>query len=240
MKPILMFISLLVLGCTKPRPVEDNRIISVLNDKTDHLELVPTAKPLLSYLKLAEHKEGSCLFKYKEITDKVLSPITSIYLPPKVETEKQNNGTVLHREKAIQRFSDSITRFMDNQTGQVDTGTIAYTECFKAVCQELNELRDIPATQRTVLLFSNCFEHSAILNCYQEHSPSWQKILQAFEHAQLLQGNYPNTTMIIVFKPTTRIEDGLFSQVGKAYTELCLKHGIKVHIQAQNNQYPSP
>lgn len=239
MKIVIICIAVLLFSCTRQRLSQDNRILSVLNDKTDYLELVPTSKPILSYLRLSEHKEGSSLFRYQEITDKVLSPITSIFLPTKDETEKQNNGTILHREKVIQHFSDSITRFIDNQGGQSDKAILAFTECFKLVVQEINVLREMPATQRTILLFSNCFEHSVIFNCYQEKPLSWQKIYAAFDHTQLLQGSYINTTVIIVFKPRTRLEDGMFSQVAKAYAELFMKHGINVHVQAQNNYYHS-
>ena len=215
--------------------------ISVIRDITDPHVLQPNANSILALYNLSENKSADVNFRYCEILDKVLVPAVDLHLPDEAVTNRQNKkNEPLYRERIILNFYDTIRKTLSPSYINSDSSFKDYSECYKTISGELSLLFQSKSSNRVLLIFSNLFENSEILNIYIEKTKNLLlqkpgKIAEQFEKYNLLPERLNGIKVFFVFQPITRAEDLLYLQIVSEYRRLLESRGAIVKVQANNS-----
>jgi hypothetical protein len=193
---------------------------------------------------MANRRNEAFSFRYREISDKQFSTVMDMELKDEAATSQQNTTSIpMHRERLLKQFADSIRKTLSKEVQSKASSTLPYSECFKAIIEELNELNKNTKKAKILLVFSDLAEHSPdIFNCF---SPEYAVLpvtltkdaITAFENTNLISKRYDDITVFIVYKPRTRHEDKRFALMSQAYKSILEKRGATVTIQSQNNSF---
>jgi len=217
--------------------------IDLINDVTDPHILRPQSQSILELFNLSENKSMSANFRYSEITDLSLVPVTTFYLPDEASSENRNiKNEPLFREKLILSFYDSIRKTLSNANTKRDSSFLNNSECFQSICNELNILAQSNCTTKVLIVFSNLFENSKFLNIYARNTRKLlyknpQEIKKIFQNTHLLPDHLNGITTVFVYQPKDRADDQLFNAMVEVYKSLLQERGAKVIIQANNTHY---
>jgi hypothetical protein len=244
MKKILPFILIVLCACnssnTSLKP--DYMDISVIGDATDFHILYPDASSVLLVFNLSEHKNEAVTFRYSEVSDKILAPITIIHLPATSATKQKNRkNDPLFREKFITTFYDSIKKTLSPVKS--NSSFLERSQCFHAISRELIYLSQSTSTRKLLLVFSNLYENSDLTSVYTDQGKKIlrtrpQAIANLFEQANLLPKDLAGVTIVFVYQPRNIEDDKQYnSMVNNIYRPLLEKRKANVIVQASNTFY---
>jgi hypothetical protein len=236
---ILYFIFILT-SCNKDHH-EQGCAIAVVRDVTDSKILAVQTQPILELFNLGEHKSESAYFRYSEIRDVSLVPVTTFYLPDAGTSENKKNAPMF-REKLILNFYNSIRNTISRANVKADSSLLGYSECFRTISNELNILAQNKSSTRILIVFSNLFEHSKIWSIYSTSAHTLlykhpEEVQEIFENSHLLPDHLSGITTVIVYQPKNREDDQLFNAIVEIYKRLIQARGGKIIIQATNLNY---
>jgi hypothetical protein len=243
-KPILFLLLLGILSCKshqgKPQP---EIIVSVIDDATDSFLLRPAA-PILQLYQFQASVRGAAAFRFTAITDMELTPVQQLYLPDADSSERLNkNDEITNREMVVRAFCDSVRASIMRSTEYVNGGTSkGHSECFESISRELTYLSHKPSATRTLIIYGDLLENSQYFSCYTadgyrrltEHP---EQVIQLFESLHKLPMRLDGITVVLIYKPTTRTHDRVYSAISSVYASLLEKRNAKVFIQSQNETY---
>jgi hypothetical protein len=215
--------------------------ISVIRDVTDPHILQPDANSVLDLINLSEYRNAAVNFRYREISDRVLVPTVTLHLADESVTRRQNRkNEALYREKVILNLYTGIRKTLNKADTSRSISFKDHSECYKAIASEISLLAGSTSNNRILLVFSNLFENSTLLNIYSQDNSDLliqdpAKIADLFEKAQLLPENLKGIRVFFVFQPVTREEDFLFLKMAEVYKKLLEARGALVQVQASNN-----
>ena len=240
-KLLISFCGFVIISCNSERQKEQADMdITVIRDITDRHELQPEANSILGLYNLVKNKSAGASFRYHEITDKVLVPIVSLHLPDVSDTKRINRkNEPFFRQRIILNFYDTIRKTLSLADTKSDSSTLAHSEIFKTLCDEIRLLSQSKSKNRILLVFSNLFENSS-LSVYEKQTKNLLiknplKIADKFERFHLLPENLSGIKVFFLFKPTTRDEDFDYLKMIDVYKHLLEPRGAKIIVQATNN-----
>lgn len=240
MKKVMVLIVLLLMNsCRNDSDKIQNPIymdLVVLNDKTDPHLLRPDAS-ILRLFNLSDDNAKSVHFRYREITDRRLVPVTNLSFPGK--RSHNNNYAALSKERLIINFYDTVRSVLANNSATDDSSTLDHSECFRTIADELSILSKSNAQNKILLIYSNIFENSDLLSVYDKKTgalsvPEPQKIKDCFEKSKLLPDDLKGITAFFLFKPASREEDQQYMKMVEAY-KLLESRGATIKVQADNS-----
>lgn len=244
MKLILIILLISITNACNKSPQEQGFYIALIKDVTDEHILQPQAQSILALFNLSENKSNSANFRYSEIRDLSLVPVTTFYLPDECTTESKNSKNEPHfREKLILTFYDTIKKVLSKPNINNDSSFLNHSECFRSICNELNVLAQNSSSKRILIVFSNLFENSKILNVYSRKSKNLLnkepgKIKKIFQNMHMLPDRLNGIMTVFVYQPKNREDDKQFNAMVSIYKSLLQERGAKVIIQANNTHYP--
>lgn len=244
---VLTAVALLSCFGARKRQQPDSIYVTAIVDITDHRQVYPKAESILPFYNFNTEENSEAAFRICPVTDRELNPDIEFHLPNDIETEKSNSDDDPDfRKKVIIHFFDSIRKTIEEFNTKVKSDTsVAHSECFKSISNELQNLAQHKGSKAILLVYSDLQENSAFFNCY---SPSSQRILQSFpekvaavfEKTRLLPERLNNITVSFVYDPVSRDDDIRFMAMLKVYKKLLLTRGAKVTVSASNPIYVDP
>lgn len=237
------FILTLLSSCvSSPRESGCYMNISVVRDVTDLHVLRPEANSILNLYNLSEHKRQGGVFRYREISDRVLVPAVDIAIPDESTTgKKAKRNQEFYRERIILDFYDSVRKTLAIPERNTDSTLLDHSECFKTIAEELTRLSKSNSKNKILLVFSNLFENSDILSVYRIDNGHLyiqeETVIQKLEKTNLLPKNLTGIKVFFVFQPTSRTEDRNYLAMVSIYKQLLESRGAKVEVQANNTHF---
>ena len=243
MKLTFIIFSIFIVSACNNNSHEQGCYIDLINDVTDPHILRPQAQSILELFNLSENKNVSANFRYSEIKDLSLVPVTTFYLPDEATSENRNiKHEPLFREKLILNFYDSIRKTLSEANANPDSSFLNNSECFHSVCNELKVLAQSNCKKKVLICFSNLFENSTFLNVYARNTRNLlyknpEEIKKIFQNTHLLPDHLNGITTVFVYQPKNREDDQLFNAMVEIYKSLLKEGGSNVIIQANNTYY---
>jgi len=231
----------LLVACNKTAHDNPALHLSLVNDVTDSLRLRVEENSILQRFNLSQHKADKVIFSYSEISNTRLSKTVNIVLPGEGETDEKNNkNEPFFREKMILAFYDTIRHTLSD--AKAEQGIKPNSECFRAICKQLQALAASRSSEKLMIITSNLFENSTLLNVYGKRFENYfwnhpDEIDSLFERTGLLPDHLQGITVIIIYQPYNRDDDKRFAVMAEVYTRLLKKRGARVVIQADNKNY---
>ncbi len=240
--PLLFFV--IGSSCSKNTQGEKNSIqISSLVDITDKRIVFPDALTMLSFFDMKNDSKKSVFFRLVTTTDKLLNPVTELYLPTDSVTEIDNKADDPYfREKSILQFYKSVNEaFTKTNTTLRTDSSIKFSECFSSIASELTLLSTNKKSKNYLFVYSDLFENSTLYNIYAHKNNSQEFVKlhleKKFTTSHLLPENLSNITVYFIFQPKTREEDQLYATVFSVYKKLFMERGATVILSPNNPNY---
>lgn len=245
----IAFTVVALLSCFNARKQKqpDSIYVTAVVDITDTRQVYPNAESILPIFNFnnAENSEGT--FKLCPVTDRELNPDIEFHLPNGIETEKSNSeDDPDFRKKVIIQFFTSIRNTITefNTKAKNDT-SVAHSECFKSISNELQNLAQHKKPKSVLLVYSDLQENSVFYNCYVKSNQRIlqnypEKISDIFEKTHLLPDRLNNITIYFIYNPVSREDDVHFMAMLKVYKKLLISRGAKVSVGASNPIYIKP
>lgn len=235
-----------LLSCMSARKQElpDSIYVTTVVDITDHRQLYPDAESILPLFNFNNDENSETTFKICTVTDRELNPDIEFHLPNGIETEKSNSEDDLDfRKKVIVQFFSSIRNTIAEFNTKVKSDTsVAHSECFKSISNELQNMVKHKNDKRILLVYSDLQENSVFFNCYNKSNQrlmqtSPEKVAGVFEKAMLIPEDLKGISVCFVYNPISREDDIRFMSMLKVYKKLLLSRGAKVSVSASNPSY---
>lgn len=203
-------------------------------DITDPKLFWPQPDEILQQFNCEENPSAQFTFRLKAISDKRLNPLMNYHLADAAATDKKNDQhDPQNRSRNISAFYGTVRQAVNNFYTHMDTGhSMQHSECYRAIVNELIFLSEYPSEQKTLLLFTDLREQSAVLNSYSEDISDPIALARRLDSAYPKLPNLKGITVIIVFSPRDRNEDKAFGNMAEAYKILLNKKGATVSVQA--------
>lgn len=220
-------------------PLRHQKIsISDVGDRTDKHRLRSNAKMVLNICQLSEDKDKSVVIRKKDITDKYLIPVVTLYLEDGNVTEAKNlDDNVIYRDVVIQDFYNRVYQaYMDDTSAYKDSSELPHTVCFYELGVELDYLVHSGADRKILLVHSNLVENSSI-SFYQNGNillKDTTGIRKAIESLYRLPNKLKNVDVYLIYEPTDASADYNFLVIANVYKSMLEQRGASVHIQATN------
>jgi hypothetical protein len=218
--------------------------ITAIVDITDPHAVHPEVDAILRMYRFDQNKDIEAHFRLCLITDKELNHTEDFHLNNGIETEKENkHGQNQYRERLILNFYQNIrTSLMEfNQSHNTDT-SLAYSECFKILADEIQLMKSKQCKDNTMLIFSDMQENSKIFSCYSKHTQEMlennaEKVINLFEKTHLLPDDLAGFTFFFVYEPVNRAQDQAYTRMLRIYQKLLEKRTAVVKIQTNNKSF---
>lgn len=242
----IVFTAVALLSCFNAQKQQQPHSIYVtaVVDITDHRQVYPNAESILPIFNFNNAENSEATFRICPVTDRELNPDIEFHLPNNIETEKSNSyDDPDFRKKVIVQFFSSIRKTITEFNTKVKSDTsVAHSECFKCISNELENLVQHKSNKGVLLVYSDLQENSAILNCYTRFNQKLlisnpENIVGVFEKTVLLPKDLKNITVSFVYNPVSREDDIRFMAMLKVYKKLLLSRGAKVTVSANNPTY---
>lgn len=239
MKWITLLALVSITACTRQDHTASETIALVLlTDTTDARAQYPD-ECVVSLFHLKHGTDSPALFRLTTISDRQTVPAIECRLGSRQETEQENTEQdPNHRKRACLAFQNKVrTAIRDFRSTVPKTALVKNSECFRSIIAELLRLQQYPATKRVLFVYSDLQECSAIFNAYDKASRELllsnpEKVAQLFEKTGVLPDALLNTTMHVIYTPTSRADDALFRGMCNVYDQLLSKRGITLNVQA--------
>jgi len=219
---------LLVVALKKIPPTSQ---ISVLRDITDKHLAQPKADEILSLFSLSgDAKWNGAVFRFSNLSDISYNPSSEV----SVDAQSQWLSNELARDKAIQKFRDSVSAVL--ASAQNDSVGKEHSSIYLPVANELNRLSQSTAQKRILLVYSDLMDNDVDVSLYAKdqfrllelHPDS---LRQTFEQRMPLQ-RLNGIEVYFIYQPIDAEQDKEFRIVSGFYKSLLESKGATVHIGA--------
>jgi hypothetical protein len=229
MKPLnrcVWLILFVCIGCTSG-PVQYDQSLTLLLDKTDHLQLYPKAEDISAQLNLKENIWQGVTIKITSISDQDVNDCKFVTLPP----ENQWTGTEAIRQSKINHFKkELIVALADSRP----TSVLGHSIVYRSILKVLTELSASRADKRCLAVYSDLMEHAEV----DFYSPKTLQILRTNPASVLSvleqSGQLPTLTGIqvwLIYNRPTYESNNTYMVVARFYKQLLESHGAIVHIE---------
>lgn len=237
MEKLFLFITaIFIYSCMgTSRIVDASTCISLVEDTTDKVSVMPQANAILRLYQLDKYPDQEAIFRFKVIKNVKLIPVTTYHL---MDAENmRDDGDPQARNKAVVKFYDEITSEIKKfQKATNEKSELPNSECLFSIKEELWYLSSVKCARKILIVCSNLFEKSFI-DLYKQNL-SAGALSKLFEKTYPLPNNLKGLQVFFVFDPGgNRVEDQRYQTVAEAYKILLEARGATVSVQADANQF---
>lgn len=244
MKKIIFLLSVLLIagGCGNGKEKltlsPGSVTLSVIDDVTDKHIVRPLPDPLLQLYHCNDNPDMECLFRRREISDRMLTPVSYCRLADGNTTAKENkNNDPQFRKRSVIVFYERVRQIIGESNAKEDTmHSLNNSECFKTICSELTILAANSSTRNYLAVFSDLNEKSDLYDVYNR-SPVAEDIGNIILENDLLPERLDKVTVFFVFSPKDREQDKQYNLIAGIFKKLIESKGGRVIIQASNSSY---
>lgn len=241
----ILAIVVFLVSCQKAYK-ENNRSISVsvIIDITDLQQLHPESESIIPMFGLQYDVEKSVIFRITPLTDRQLNPVREIRLKDAGSNNKDNVGDDDNfRKKQIIHFYDTVRKSISEETQSALADTsLSYSECFTTILNEVLKRKKNAGDSVIILVFSDLNENSSVFNVYTNENKALllqhpENVARIFEQKKSIPDSIKHTTLILVYDPKSREDDGVFMKMAEVYRLIFEHRGVTVMVQATNKSY---
>lgn len=203
---------------------------SVLIDKTDSLGAPPDANEIVALLHPEGNKWQNIKLRVQTISNVRYNPIVTVELPSVIPLFTNP----IERGNDVSVFIHTI----QSQIDSINSLPVGFhsSSIYRTVMEEINTLATFEGKQKTVLIYSDLLEHSALCNMYTTHNQAVlknnpQQIEAIFENT-VKPGNLKGIQVYFVFRPRTEKENDSFARMVEVYTHILERAGATVSVGA--------
>lgn len=199
-------------------------VISIMKDVTEKHSSQIDPLSIHTQLDLKEHKHDGYTFRFVDLSDVSLNPVTEIILnasPILLSNE-------MSRDKEIKQMEDSITK----ELRQSDTSGRSHSSIYIPVAKELTILSVSTADTKILVVYSDLMENTPQLSLYDKNTH-----FNSVEIKKLFNESFPlpdlkGIEVYLVYQPRSPESDNTYKLISQVYNELLTDKGANVYIQA--------
>jgi hypothetical protein len=207
---------------------KETMAISVMEDITDAHKATPDPAKLILLYGLKNDQWHGAIFRYATLTDVSLNATQEKILPPANEFLSNE----FQRVKDLNEFTEFIVETLHHK----DTAGRLNSSVYLPLVRELNTLKNISATERILLVYSDLMENESGLSMYDTNTFqklfSDQESLIAFFNKKLPISDLHGITIYLIYQPKNPIADAQYQVVSNFYKVLLERKGAIVMIKA--------
>lgn len=246
MKKVSMFFCIICIcsSCTKKTSTGNHTPIAItqIYDITDSLQLVPSEKPVFALCNFEADNDREVTFKSVLVTDKLLNPCTGIHLEDgSASDQKDVSGVPHYRKHQIKWLYGNIeTIIRDFPKLYAGQRSLAYSECYATIAQELELIMTIPHCRRVILVYSDLMENNESFDFYKPETlqlvkENPEKVAQMLYKKRPMPDDMRGVRVYFLYNPRNKAEDARFQSILKVYEHLLEIRGARMIVQADYN-----
>ena len=159
-------------------------VISIMRDVTEKHPSQIDPLSIHTQLNLREHKHDGYTFRFVDLSDVSLNPVTEITL----DASPMLLSNEMSRDKEIKQVEDSIAKAL----AQSDTSGRKHSSIYIPIAKELTVLRDSEADSKILVVYSDLMENTPQLSLYDK------------------QIHFNSTEIIVFYNLLSIVFDGIF------------------------------
>jgi hypothetical protein len=245
MKQLIILAPLLLIGAACHRTTTGSSqdhlsaTVSVVVDITDRHELKPQANALLQLYQSEKYLDAASAFRLRAISDRMLTPISSVHLPAGEVTAQHNEGDdPQFRRKNIAAFQKRVRQLLSDFYETTDTSrSLDNSECIRTIAEELYHLVRDQHVRKYLVVFSDLNEKSDLCDVYKNTEDAGGIVERALSMNGTIPDRLDGITLFFVFSPANREKDIQYRRIAGAYKKILEQRGGKVVIQATSDVF---
>jgi hypothetical protein len=238
MKTTLITISIiagiiLLAGCSQINNTSDSADVSVIWDITDSMMVTPKLSEITSLYALDKDIWDEGKFRLLNVTDVSINKIHEA----SIESENEWLSNKFKRNEKVKKFYSGIEEILTGASKQKigkDNSSL-----YLPIAKELNRLSISKASERVMLIYSDCMENTDEMSFYDNQKLSLLKTnpdsVKKYFDSQLKLEDLTGIKIYFVFQPLNMKQDEVYRIVSGIYKNLFESKGAVVEITASIN-----
>jgi hypothetical protein len=229
--------ALLSVGCNFSKQVEHSKPLStsvtVAVDPSDTRVYYPTPDEVLRQFNFRERPEAACKLRLRLIGDRRHTPSKTLWLADAGTTEAGNtNFDPRHRERNLEAFINRVRSEMASFYNAIDTSNaLQFSEIHQTITDELWRLSKDSSDRKLLLAITDCREKSDLFDSYRTKNFNIKDVAAKLTNAYPLPDNLRGITVIFLFSPRDREEDGAYDQCLELFRYMLDSRGATVEVK---------